>query len=97
MVELKPCCVQEMSLWRKRRQTSPAAATVHIVADHRVTYRREVHPDLMRPSGVQVRAKQVRAREARKPAKIRACVLPCTDDCHTLPVSRVARDWLVHG
>lgn len=97
MVELKPCCVQEMPLWRKRRQTSPSASTVHVITHHGVTDGREMHPDLMRPSGVQVSAKQVGAREARKPAKIRACVLPRTDDCHALPVSWVARDWLVHG
>ena len=90
-MKLKPCSVQEVPFGRKPSQTSSATAAVCIVPDNRMSNRREMHPDLMRPTSVQMRTQKVSAGEARKPAEIRACVLPRTDDCHTLSVSRVAR------
>lgn len=55
-----------------------------------------MHPYLVRPSRVEVRTQKVGAGEARKTAEIRACALPCTDDCHPLSVSRISCNWLVH-
>ena len=88
--------MQEVSSWRKCRQTTSTAAAVHVISNNRMANRCEVDPDLMRPAGMKTSAQEIGAGEARKPEKIRPCVLPCTDDRHALSVSRVARDWLVH-
>lgn len=96
MVELKPCCVQEMPFRCQSRQPPPTTSTIRVVTNNRVANRGEMHPDLVCPSRMQMRAQKVSTGEPRKPAKIRACVLPCTDDCHPLPVSRISCNWLVH-
>ena len=96
MVELKPCRVQEVPFWRKHRQASPAAAAVRVVTDNRVADRCEMHPDLVRSPSKKVRPQEIGAGEASKSEKIRACMLSCSDDCHTLSVSRIACNGFVH-
>jgi hypothetical protein len=97
VVELKPCRMQEVAPGRKRREPPPTTTTVHVIPHNRVTDRREMDPYLVRSSGVEMGPEQLGTGEASEPVKIRARTLPCSDDCHTLPVSRIARDWLVHG
>src|SRR5665213_3501318 len=96
MVESKPCSVKEVSFWWKSSQAPPASAAIRVIADNRMSNGRQVHSYLVSPSGIQMCPQQVSTGKARKAAKIRACVLPSTDDCHALPVSGIARDWLVH-
>ena len=95
-MKLKPCSMQEVTFGRQPCQTPSAAAAVGVISDHWVAHRREMHPDLVRPTGKEMRAQQISAGEAGEAAKIRPGLLTSTDDCHTLPVSWVARDWLVH-
>jgi hypothetical protein len=55
----------------------------------------QVHADLMRASRVQSAAQKIVTLEARQPDKGRFCRLATLDDCHALPVSRVASQRLV--
>ena len=96
MVELKPCRVQEVPLWRKHRQAPPTAAAVRVVTNNRVADRSEVHPDLVRSPGEKVRPQEISTGEASKSEKIRACMLSCGDDCHSLSVSRIACNGFIH-
>ena len=95
MPEAQPRRMQEMSPRRERNQPPAAASAVGVVADDRMADRREMHADLMRAPGVQVRPQQVHGIEAREPHEVRSCRPSGTDDRHALSVSRVARDRLV--
>ena len=92
MPKPQPRGVQEMTPWRQGYQPPPAAAAVRIVADDRVSDRCDVHAALMRATGVEVRAQQVRGVEAGKPQKVRLRRPSAGDDRHPLPVSRVPRN-----
>src|SRR4029079_17763371 len=53
---------------------------------------REMNADLMCPAGVQLRSQEIPRFETGEPEEVRLRQPSATDDCHTLSVSRVARD-----
>ncbi len=89
--------MQEVPFRRQAREPAAAAAAVHVIANHRMTDRREMDADLMRSPRVQVRAQEVTTAKSRKPKKICPRCLSRIDDRHTLSVSRMSRDGLIHG
>src|SRR5436190_27662 len=96
MPEAEPCRMQEMPFRRQRNQTSAAPSPVGVVPHHRMSECREMYPDLMRATGVEMGAQQVHRIEAGEPHEVRSCRSSRIDDRHTLSVSRVACDRLVH-
>src|SRR3569832_456673 len=64
------------------------ASTVHVIPHHRVAHRCEMYADLMRATGVEVRAQQVNRLEPRQSHEIRLRRSSCSDDCHALSVSQ---------
>ena len=59
MPKPQPRRVQKVSPRRERDQPPSAPATVRVVAGDRMADRREVHANLMRSPGVQVRAQEI--------------------------------------
>ena len=99
MTESKPGRVKKVPLRRQRYDLPSPAATVGIIADHGVPYRREMDPDLVRATGVQVRSKQVDRVEPGQPDERGLCRLTslprCSHDRHPAAVPRIPGDRLV--
>ncbi len=88
--------MQEVPFWRQPGEPAPTTAAVHVVPYHRMAERCEMDANLMRSPRVQVRAQEVAAAKSRKPDEISPRGLPGIDDRHTLSVSRMSCDWLIH-
>ena len=95
MTETQPRGVQEMTLRRQRYDLPPTAATVRVVTDDRMPDRGQVHADLVRSPGVQVRAQQVHRVEARQPDERRLRRLSGLHDGHPPAIARVACERLL--
>src|SRR5690348_15733608 len=95
MTKQQPRGVQEVSTRGQLHEPAPSAPTIRVVADDRMSDRREVHANLMRAPGMEVRPQQISRVEARQPGEVRPRRPSLTDDRHALSVSRVARDRLL--
>src|SRR5215210_5965664 len=96
MCELEPRRMQKMPTGWKPGDSPSSTAAVSVVTNNRVSDRREMNANLMGPPCVQMSAQQVSRTKAGQPDKVRLRLPSGTDDCHTLSVSRVAGDGLVH-
>src|SRR6266542_3302122 len=96
MIENEPRRVQKMTPGLKPDDSSPSPAAINVVTHHRVPDRREMNANLMGSPGVQSRTQQVSRSKAGESDEVRPRLLATIDDCHTLSVSRVARNRLLH-
>src|SRR3954469_24508678 len=97
MIECEPGRVQEMPLGRKSGHTTSSAPAIHVVAHDRMADRREMNADLVSPSGMEMGTKKVPRIEPSKAYDVGPGRPTLIDDCHALPVSRVAGYRLVDG
>src|SRR3982751_5718568 len=97
MIECEPGRVQEMPLGRKSGHTTSSAPAIHVVAHDRMADRREMNADLVSPSGMEMGTKKVPRIEPSKAYGVGLGRPTLIDDCHALPVSRIAGYWLVDG
>ena len=88
--------MQKMPTGRKPGDSPSSTSAVRVVTDNRVSDRREMNANLMGPPCVQMSAQQVSRTKAGQPDKVRLRLPSGTDDCHTLSVSRVARDRFLY-
>src|SRR6185437_244313 len=89
----QPRRVQEVTArWQPHQPASPAPA-VGVVAHDRMADRSEVHPDLVRAPGVQMRPREIGGVEACEPDEISPRRPSSTDDRHALSVSRISGNW----
>src|SRR5258705_11928597 len=95
VVEREPGRVQEVPLGRKSGHTTSSAPSIHVVAHDRMADRREMNADLMSPSGMEMRTKKVPRIEPCKAYEVGLGRPTLIDDCHALPVSRIAGNRLV--
>src|SRR5688572_10929896 len=92
MTKDEPRGVQKVSWNRRDAAASSRHAAVRFVPHHRMSDRCQVDPDLMRPTGVQVRAQQIGAVERAAAHEVGTRRSAGTDDRHALAVSWVTRD-----
>src|SRR5688572_33211701 len=97
MNEREPRRMQKMPTGRKPGDSPSSTSAVGVVTDNRVSDRREMNANLVGPPCVQMSAQQVSRSKAGEPDKIRLRLPSATDDCHTLSVSRVARERFFDG
>src|SRR3954465_9127350 len=97
MIECEPGRVQEMPLGRKSGHTTSSAPAIHVVAHDRIADRREMNADLVSPSGMEMGTKKIPRIEPSKAYEVGPGRPTLIDDCHALPVSRVAGYRLVDG
>src|SRR3954463_4648501 len=95
MIECEPGRVQEMPLGRKSGHTPSSAPSINVVAHDRMADRREMNADLVSPSGMEMRTKKVPRVEPGKSYEVGLGRPTFIDDCHALPVSRIAGYRLV--
>src|SRR2546423_598554 len=84
-----------MALGRKSGHTTSSAPAIHVIAHDRMADRREMNADLVSPSGMEMGTKKVPRIEPSKAYDVGLGRPTIIDDCHTLPVSWIAGDWLV--
>lgn len=97
VIECEPRCVEEMPLGRKSGHTTSSAPAIHVVAHDRMADRREMNADLVSPSGMEMGTKKVPRIEPSKAYEVGLGRPTLIDDCHALPVSRIAGYRLVDG
>src|SRR5437016_13230470 len=95
MFEREPGCVQEVPLGRKSGHTTSSAPAIHVIAHDRMADRREMNADLVSPSGMEMGTKKIPRIEPSKAYEVGLGRPTLIDDCHALPVSRIAGDWPV--
>ena len=95
MIEREPGCVQEVPLGRKSGHTTSSAPSIHVIAHDRMADRREMNADLVSPSGMEMGTKKIPRIEPSKAYEVGLGRPTLIDDCHALPVSRIAGNWLV--
>ena len=86
-----------MALGRKSGHTTSSAPSINVVAHDRMADRREMNADLMSPSGMEMGTKKVPRIEPGKAYEVGPGRPTFIDDCHALPVSRIAGYRLVDG
>ena len=87
----EPGRMQKVPARWKSDQLASSSTAVGVVADDRMADRRQVHPDLMCASRMEMRPQQVDGIEARKPSQICPSRPTSIDDCHARSVSRISR------
>ena len=87
----EPGRMQKVPARRKSDQLASPSTAVGVVADDRMSDRRQVHPDLMCASRMEMRPQQVDGIEARKPSQICPSRPTSIDDCHACSVSWISR------
>src|SRR4051812_14263370 len=95
VIEREPRCVEEMPLGRKSGHTTSSAASIDVIAHDRMADRREMNADLVSPSGMEMGTKKIPRIEPSKAYDVGLGRPTLNDDCHALPVSRVAGYRLV--
>src|SRR2546423_3977903 len=95
VIEREPGRVEEVPLGRKSGHTTSSASPINVVAHDRMADRREVNADLVSPSGMEMRTKKVPRVEPGKAYEVGLGRPTLIDDCHALPVSRIAPYGLV--
>jgi hypothetical protein len=95
VIEREPRRVEEMPLGRKSGHTTSSASAIHVIAHDRMADRREMNADLVSPSGMEMGTKKIPRIEPSKAYEVGLGRPTLIDDCHALPVSRIARNRLV--
>src|SRR5690606_6146133 len=86
MPEAQPGSVKEVSPGRKTQQPAPSAASIRVIADHRVTDRGGVHADLVGAPRTQGRTYEVNGIKARQSHQGGVGRAARTDGCRPPPV-----------
>src|SRR5207237_3673673 len=95
VIERESGRVEEMALGRKSGHTTSSAPSIRVIAHDRMADRREMNADLVSPSGMEMGTKKVPRIEPSKAYGVGLGRPTLIDDCHALPVSWIAGDWLV--